>query len=159
VQPSEQKLRRGDVIRFDVGGRYAHYRADIARMAVFGKPEARADKYYRALVAGVEAGKAIMRPGVKASQIFDLVVETVRTEGIPHYRRSHVGHGIGLDGYDAPDLTPSNADVLEEGMVVCIEAPYYEIGWCGLQIEDMVAITADGIASFMTTGSALVVLE
>src|SRR5262249_36642232 len=38
VQPSDCKLRRGDVIRFDVGGRFQHYRADIARNAALGEP-------------------------------------------------------------------------------------------------------------------------
>ena len=31
VQPSTRPLRRGDIIRFDVGGHYRNYRADIAK--------------------------------------------------------------------------------------------------------------------------------
>lgn len=46
VQPSDARLVRGDVIRFDVGGRYQHYRADIARIAVFGQPTQR----YRTII-------------------------------------------------------------------------------------------------------------
>jgi Xaa-Pro aminopeptidase len=30
-QPGERRLTPGDIIRFDVGGRYQHYRADISR--------------------------------------------------------------------------------------------------------------------------------
>lgn len=158
VQPSEARLRRGDVIRFDVGGRYGHYRADIARVATLGPPDARVESCYRALHAGIRAGMAIIRPGVRAARVFDVVVETVRREGIPHYSRSHVGHGIGLDGYDRPDLAPSSDDVFEEGMAICIEAPYYEIGWCGLQVEDMVLVTAEGIDTLMSTSGDLMVL-
>jgi len=79
----------------------------------------------------------------------------VRREGIPHYNRNHVGHGIGLDGYDVPNLTPSSTEVLEEGMVLCVETPYYELGFAGLQVEDMVRVTRDGVESLMSTAPDL----
>jgi Xaa-Pro dipeptidase len=37
--PSAARLARGDVIRFDVGGRSQNYRADIARVASRGAPD------------------------------------------------------------------------------------------------------------------------
>jgi Xaa-Pro aminopeptidase len=66
-----------------------------------------------------------------------------------------VGHGIGLDGYDAPNLTASSAEVLEEGMVLSVETPYYELGFGGLQVEDMVVVTRTGLESLMTTDNDL----
>lgn len=158
VQPSNTKLQRGDIIRFDVGGRYQHYRADIARIASFGKPDQRVADYYRALHKGTLAAIEMIRPGVKVRDIFDHAVSTVRAEGIPHYSRSHVGHGIGLDGYDLPDLAPSSDAVIEEGMVMCVETPYYELGWCGLQVEDMVVVRADGCENLMSTAGELIEL-
>jgi Xaa-Pro dipeptidase len=155
VQPSEAPLQEGDVIRFDVGGRYRHYRADIARIASLGQPHGRTVAYADALHVGVLRALEMIRPGVRAADVFEAVVETVRREGIPHYRRSHVGHGIGLDGYDLPDLTPSSTDVLEEGMVLCVETPYYELGWTGLQVEDMVVVREGCVESLTTTSGAL----
>jgi Xaa-Pro aminopeptidase len=83
------------------------------------------------------------------------VVETVRREGIPHFKRSHVGHGIGVDGYDPPNIADSSKDVLEENMVICVETPYYELGFAGLQVEDMVRVTKDGAESLMSLNTAL----
>ncbi|ALA18512.1 MULTISPECIES: Xaa-Pro peptidase family protein [unclassified Chelatococcus] len=151
VQPSERRLAHGDVIRFDVGGRYCHYRADIARIATLGEPDAEILRCHRALLAGVERACEIIRPGVRAATVFEVTVETVRRSGIPDYARNHVGHGIGLDGYDAPDLSPGSPDVIEEGMVLCVETPYYVLGRWGLQVEDMVVVRADGVESLMTT--------
>jgi Xaa-Pro aminopeptidase len=156
VQPSDARLREGDIVRFDVGGRYRHYRADIARIATLGTAPNRVRSYYGALRDGVLRGMEMMRPGVRAAEIFAAVVETVRGAGLPHYKRSHVGHGIGIDGYDLPHLTPSSADVLEEGMVLCIETPYYELGFGGLQLENTLRITADGVESFMTLDNELI---
>jgi Xaa-Pro aminopeptidase len=89
------------------------------------------------------------------SDLFKEIVATVRREGIPHFKRSHVGHGIGVDGYDPPSIAERSKDVLEENMVVCIETPYYELGFAGLQVEDMVRVTKDGAESLMTSPTSL----
>jgi Xaa-Pro aminopeptidase len=155
VQPSDRKLKRGDLIRFDVGGRYRHYRSDMSRGATLGEPAPKIKAYYRAVEKGVLRGYDMIKPGLKVSDLFKDMVETVRREGIPHFKRSHVGHGIGVDGYDPPNIAESSPDVLEENMVVCIETPYYELGFAGLQVEDMVRVTRDGAESLMTLPTAL----
>jgi Xaa-Pro aminopeptidase len=155
VMPSGARLERGDVIRFDVGGRFEHYRADIARIATLGDPDAKVDRYYRALHRGLLRAYELIRPGVRCADVFEAAVETVRREGISHYRRSHVGHGIGIDGYDLPDISPTSSSTFEAGMVICVETPYYELGWCGLQVEDMVVVRDDGIEQLMTTDGAM----
>lgn len=159
VEPSaERALRPGDNIRFDVGGRFAQYRADIARIASFGEPSPMLRTYYEAVKAGIDHAYTIIRPGLKCSELFEQVVATVRKAGIPHYRRNHVGHGIGLGGYESPALTAASTDVLEPGMVMCIETPYYEIGQFGVQVEDTVLVTDDGVRSLMTTGRDLILV-
>ncbi len=155
VQPSDRELKRGDLIRFDVGGRYRHYRSDMSRGAVLGEPTAKIAKYYAAVEKGVLRAYDLIKPGYKVSELFTQVVETVRREGIPHFARSHVGHGIGVDGYDPPNIAESSSDVFEEDMVVCIETPYYELGFAGVQVEDMVRVTRDGAESLMTLPTAL----
>ncbi|MER9599182.1 Xaa-Pro peptidase family protein [Mesorhizobium sp. M0244] len=151
VQPSDRKLRAGEIIRFDVGGRFRHYRADIARIATLGDPPPQAHRLQQALLRGVQHACDIIRPGMAAAQLFEAVVGVVQREGIAHYKRDHVGHGIGLDGYDAPTLSPRSTDVLEEGMVLCVETPYYEIGRWGLQVEDMVVVRHDGVERLTET--------
>jgi Xaa-Pro dipeptidase len=155
VQPSERKLRKGDVIRFDVGGRYRHYRADIARIAAFGEPAEEVRRYHRALLAGIERACELVRPGMRVAEIFEAAVETVRREGIGHYRRTHVGHGIGIEGYEAPSLTATSDEIIEAGMVLCIETPYYELGRWGLQVEDMMVVRPDGAERLTATGGEL----
>jgi Xaa-Pro aminopeptidase len=155
VQPSDRPLRRGEVIRFDVGGRWGHYRADIARCAVLGEPSPRHLQVQRAIRAGLDHAYELACPGARARDIFDRVMETVRREGLPEYRREHVGHGIGLDGYDAPLLGPSSDEVLEPGMVLCIETPFYALGAFGLQVEDTIVVREGGPETLMSTSADL----
>ncbi|EHK53299.1 M24 family metallopeptidase [Allomesorhizobium alhagi] len=156
VQPSNRALQPGDVIRFDVGGRYRHYRADIARIATFGEPPPEVRRYHQALLRGVQYACEAIQPGMPTAKLFEEVVAVVRREGIPHYRRDHVGHGIGLDGYDAPTLSAGSTEVFEEGMVLCLETPYYEIGRWGLQVEDMVVVRRGGVERLMATDGDLI---
>ena len=65
-------------------------------------------------------------------------------EGISHYQRNHVGHGIGIECYDPPFLTPASDHIIEEGMVLNVETPYYELGFGGVAVEDTFAVTKDG---------------
>lgn len=156
VQPSDRKLGPGDVIRFDVGGRYRHYRADIARIATLGAASPEVRSAHTALLRGVEHACEIIRPGIPAAMVFEEVMEAVRRAGLPHYRRDHVGHGIGLDGYDAPLLSAASRERIEEGAVLCIETPYYQVGRWGLQVEDMVVVASDGVERLMSTTGDLV---
>jgi Xaa-Pro dipeptidase len=159
VQPSLRRLKQGDAIRFDVGCRLRHYRSDISRIAVLGEPPRKMKAYHDALFKGVSRAYDVIKPGLQVSVLFDAVVETVRREGIAHYNRSHVGHGIGIEGYDPPNLVADSADVLQENMVICVETPYYELGFAGLQVEDMILVKSTGAESLMAHDGRLRVLS
>ena len=149
AQPSNYRLKSGDLIRFDGGCSYMGYPCDMARTAVLGEPDQKLEKYYEAILAGEQAAIEMAEPGVISSEIFRKAVETVRKNGIPHYRRHHTGHGWGIDGYDPPLIGPNDNTRLEEGMLLCFETPYYEVGRGGPMVEDVILITKNK-ARFLT---------
>ncbi len=144
VVPSDYKVNKGDLIRLDVGCIYQNYSSDIARTFSLGEPSERKKMYYEAVLAGEQEAIKNIKPGIQACDIFQIAVETVRKEGIPHCERSHCGHGIGVECYDDPLISPTNTTILQEGMVLCIEPPYYELGFGGFQVEDEVVVTKEG---------------
>jgi Xaa-Pro aminopeptidase len=145
---TSHKIVTGDLVRFDVGCIYQGYRADIARTAVAGIPSEKVRRYYQAILLGLKAALAIVKPGVSCAAIFETAVNSVRGAGMPWYKRHHCGHSIGLEVSEPPGLAPSVTDPLEEGMVLCLETPYYEIGWGGVQVEDTLLVTKDGYQLF-----------
>jgi len=116
----------------------------MARTAVLGPPRSKQQTYYDALMEGQGRILSALKPGVAVAELFRMGMEETQRRGIPHYKRHHLGHGNGLDGYEHPLIVPGSSMKLETGMVICIESPYYEPGFGGLQVEDIVEITPGG---------------
>jgi Xaa-Pro aminopeptidase len=145
VPPGETPLVKGDYIWFDVGCTLNGYRSDIGRVVSFGEPSEKLRTYYNASKGGQSRAFELMTPGRPACDVFNAAVERVRELGIPHYRRHHVGHGIGVEYYDLPILNPRTEIPLEAGMIFEVETPYYELGFGGAFIEDTVLVTDAGV--------------
>ena len=158
VYPTDRALRPGDLVRFDLGCLVGPYRSDISRTAVLGQPTEKQARYYAGILAGERAAIAAMKPGVPVSQLFDVAVRVTRENGLPHYQRHHVGHSIGLEPYDPPTINATTNTALEAGMVFCVETPYYEHGWGGVQVEDAVEITPNGSRTLTRSSQDLAVL-
>lgn len=137
-------ILKGDMIRFDYGCILDGYCSDLGRFAVVGGPTDKMRRYYDAVKAGLDAAIAIAKPGVTAGALFDAAMDAVRKGGIPHYRRHHTGHGIGLECYDYPTISHGSDARIVENMTFNLETPYYELGWGGLMLEDTFAMTAEG---------------
>lgn len=138
---SASTVRGGDLIRTEMGCTFHHYWSDTGRTAVLGAPSDRHRRLHAALLAGHRAALQATRAGTPASNVFDAAVRAVRTAGFSTYERPHVGHGIGLQLYDMPTLAPADRTVLEPGMVLNVELPYYELGFGSMQIEDTLVVT------------------
>ena len=139
-------VENGSILRYDVGVHHQGYASDVARCFTFRSMGDKERQYHAALVAGQDKAFEMLKPGVAACEIFEAAVAGVREAGIPHYERTHVGHGLGIAGagYEPPLLAPGDRTLLEPGMVLCVETPYIELGFGGLQVEDMVVITQAG---------------
>jgi Xaa-Pro dipeptidase len=159
VEPGDTKLERGDYIWYDIGCTYRGYRSDIGRIVAVGEPSQRLRELFDASRQGQDRAFELMRPGTPAGAVFEGAVERVREAGIPHYERHHVGHGIGVEFYDAPVLAAGVETPLEEGMVFEVETPYYELGFGGTFIEDTVIIRAHGPEIVTRLSRDLIVVE
>ncbi|HKM39367.1 MAG TPA: Xaa-Pro peptidase family protein [bacterium] len=149
---TNQPVQDGSVLRFDFGCIYKGYCSDLARTAVFGGGDGKVHRYYEAILAGEDQAIKQLCPGISAEEIFRIAVNETKRAGIAHYDRHHCGHGIGLEIYDHPLIAPGVKTPLEVGMVLCIETPYYELGWGGIQVEDTIVITEQG-ARFLSKSS------
>ncbi|MBS7705508.1 M24 family metallopeptidase [Chelatococcus asaccharovorans] len=152
-------IAKGETIRIDAGCTVDGYWSDMARTFLFGEPDTRQKTTYAALLAGLEEQLATVRAGVPANVLFDVAMKAVRSNGLPHYKRQHCGHGIGLRSYDSPTVNATDTTVLLEGMCLCLETPYYKLGLDGMMVEDTIRVTADGFEPITTLSRELFVLS
>lgn len=154
---SGKRLTANSLIRCDVGCIYKRYFSDIARTFFWGQPTDKHKQCYQAIWEAQEAALNITKPGTKVSELFNVAIEVAKRR-IPKYERTHVGHGIGLELYEPPIITPTTDIILEVGMVFNIEPPYYELGLGGFQVEDTVVVTDKGFRLLTTLDRDLGIL-
>ena len=148
--PSRALIKSGDLIKFDCGVDVAGYGADLARTVVFGQPTAMAQRIYQTILRGHEHMLSMIGPGVKLKDVFDQTMSTIKSSGLPHYNRGHLGHGDGLflGLEEAPFISTIATETFQPGMVFSVETPYYGYGIGAIMLEDMLLITDDGYELF-----------
>jgi Xaa-Pro aminopeptidase len=148
--PGDYRIKAGDLIRWDVGCEYNGYVADIARTACVGEPNELQSRRWQAVLAGQVAALEAILPGVPASEIYRIGMDAARNAGLPEIKRKHIGHGIGIDMYEQPSISPHETLILQPGMVFELEVLFYEFGFGSTQVEDTIHITSDGYERFTT---------
>lgn len=153
----EFPIRRGDVVRLDGGPITYGYKSDLARtFAVGGEVSEDKKAVYRQLWNGYSYGVEHIKPGVRMSDIFRGIDETIHLED-HGYVRGHYGHAIscGESGEEAPFIAPNEDRVFEPGMVMCLETPFYSSKYQTFNIEDTFVVTDDGVDFFTHASPSL----
>ena len=135
-EASNNKLKWFVVI--DFGVKYEGYCSDITRTVFAGSPSKNDVETYNKVLNIQEKCINMLKPGVKCVDVFDFAdkeLGKVFTHGL--------GHGVGLEIHEKPNLTLKSDDVLKEGMIVTVEPGVYFKN-TGVRIEDDVLITKNG---------------
>jgi len=138
--------RQGDLIKVDVGCVVAGYSSDGGRTFVLGSPHRDAERIYSALRRAFDTGFALLKPGMPLADIYRATATSMWDQGFDTYNRGHFGHGVGASIWSEewPFIAATSDAVLEPGMVLAFETPWYLDGLGGFIIEDQVLITETG---------------
>ena len=146
-EPSGRTIGSGDAVVLDFGGEVDGYHSDTTRTVVVGEPAAQLREVYEIVQDAHAAALAVVRPGLAIQEV-DRAARTVIAEAGYVDRFIHrTGHGIGLEIHEPPYAVTGDDTVLEPGMTFSIEPGIYLEGLFGVRIEDIVAVTTDGVES------------
>ena len=101
-------------------------------------------KVYEIVKKANEAAEAMIKPGVKLSDIDKCARKVISDEGYGKYFTHRLGHFIGKDVHEYGDVSVNFDLEVQEGMVFSIEPGVYLPGKFGVRIEDLVLVTKDG---------------
>lgn len=142
--PGDRTLNDNEYVLFDLGVIYNHYCSDMTRTVQFGIPSDKAQKIYNiVLEAETEAIRAI-KAGVSLNEIDKIARDIITNAGYGEYFPHRLGHGLGLEEHEYQDVSSTNTNQLEAGMVITIEPGIYVPGVAGVRIEDDILVTKDG---------------
>jgi methionyl aminopeptidase len=162
--PGSYALNRGDIISIDIGVVLDGWVADAAITHPIGNVTPVASRLLATTRASLFAAVEQCQPGNRLGDVSHAVQARVEADGFSVIR-SLVGHGIGRDMHEDPQIpnfgNPGTLPELEEGMVLAIEpmvnagshhvrmgtdnwAVYSQDGSLAAHFEHTVAITADG---------------
>lgn len=156
--PGDRKIKRGDMILFDLGVIYEGYCSDITRTVAFGEvSEAQKDIYNTVRKANEDAVAAV-KPGVRACDLDKIARDVITNAGYGEYFTHRLGHGLGISVHEYPSVTGTNEIELKPGMVFTIEPGVYKADVTGVRIEDDVVVTEDGVEVLTKFTKELVIL-
>jgi Xaa-Pro dipeptidase len=145
---TDRILRGGDMVWMDSGCTVASLWSDYGRAGVIGGPSPEQTEAQRLVREVVDEGVAMVRPGLRTSEIAKRVNDRVNNLPLPvtSYISSiagRVGHGIGMDLTEPPHLSEADQTVLQPGMVISIE-PGVATEYGIFHIEEDVIVTPSG---------------
>ena len=162
--PGSYLLRRGDILSIDAGVVLDGWVADAAITVPVGRVTPLASRLLAATRAALFDAVERCRPGARLGDVSHAVQRRVESEGFAVIR-SLVGHGVGRDMHEDPQIPnfgePGTEPELREGMVLAIEpmvnagvhairmgsdnwSVYSQDGSLAAHFEHTVAVTARG---------------
>lgn len=141
---TERALQSGDLLVLDWGAAWQGYASDLTRTFAIGAVDAELAHVYQVVQAANEAGRAAARPGAACRAIDQAARDVIARAGYGEYFTHRVGHGLGLEGHEAPSVHGANDEPLAPGMTFTVEPGIYLPGRGGVRIEDDVLVTEEG---------------
>ncbi|MFZ7951809.1 type I methionyl aminopeptidase [Bacillus thuringiensis] len=146
--PGKRKLKEGDIISIDIGAKYNGYHGDSAWTYPVGNISESVQKLLDVTEKSLYLGLEQVKPGERLSNISHAVQTHAEENGFSIVRE-YVGHGIGQDLHEDPQIPhygpPNRGPRLKPGMVICVQ-PMVNQGrrYVKTLSDDWTVVTVDG---------------
>lgn len=143
-QPGPVAIQPGDTLIVGIGAKVGGYHAESGCTYVVGEPTRDQQHCLDATWACDEAALAALVPGNRCSNVNDAAWAALRDAGYGDFIRHRIGHGMGVEGHEAPWLAPGDDTLLAPTMVFSNEPGIYRPGIDGYRIIDTMVVTEQG---------------
>ena len=155
--PRNVKLKRG-FLTMDFGAKFEGYCADMTRTIVIGKADEDIRKLYNTVLRAQTEALAYLKEGADCGEADKIARDII--DAVPEYKGAFghsLGHSVGLFIHESPRLYSRGfGRKLNVGEILTVEPGIYLFGKYGCRIEDMVAVTKDGIHNFTHSPKELI---
>jgi len=147
---TDRPMERDELLWLDFAPTYEGYGTDVAitlpMEGANGEQRRAVEFAWRTSARMME----FVQPGRPGKEVFYKTLELVEQAGdednfVPYTKGTRaIGHGVGLDIVEPPDLGPNAEYIMEPGMVLALKFDLHGFSWGGVRVEHTVAVTKNG---------------
>ncbi|MBQ9742700.1 MAG: aminopeptidase P family protein [Ruminococcus sp.] len=156
--PSDNAVKDGDFITFDIGAVYDGYHSDMTRTIGVGNITDEQREIYNIVFDAHLKALESVKAGVSGFDVDKTARDIITDAGYGKYFGHSTGHGVGLEIHEAPYAGQRSKDILKAGMTVTVEPGIYLPDKFGVRIEDTVLVTEDGYETFASIPKELIII-
>lgn len=157
AQPTDKKIKNGEFVVMDFGCTYKGYCSDMTRTVSVGGVSDDMKKVYNTVLNAQTSALKMLCEGVTGRQAHMCAEDIINKDYKGTFGHA-LGHGVGLDIHEHPNLSPKNEIPLVRGNVVTVEPGIYIPDFCGVRIEDMGVVTQNGFDDFTKSPKELIIV-
>ena len=143
ARPSKSLIQDSSLILIDFGAIKNGYHSDTTRVLLRSQDKEE-EKILKIVQEAQNRAISGIQAGQKASSIDSLARKYIEDHGYGQYFGHSLGHGLGLEIHELPNVSSTSETVLEVGMVFTVEPGIYLPGRYGVRWEDAVIVTDSG---------------
>ncbi|HYW28761.1 MAG TPA: M24 family metallopeptidase [Gaiellales bacterium] len=142
-----------DVFPQDASSRYC---ADMTRTFCWGEAPERLKRMHATVLGALKRSTEAIAPGVPGERPWEIACDVIEQGGFRTTRGlgpgetldedffHGLGHGVGVEVHEAPDMSFGAREPLLAGDVVTVEPGVYRKDFGGVRLEDLVVVTDNG---------------
>ena len=155
---SDKVINHGEMITLDFGAYYKGYSSDITRTFAIGEPDPQLKEIYNIVLEANLKGIEAAKKGITGKALDAVARDYITEKGYGDAFGHSLGHGIGLDVHEGPNLSRKSETELDVNNCVTIEPGIYIDGLGGVRIEDDILIKENGCERFTKCTKNLIIL-
>ena len=140
-----RRPQRGETLIAGIGASLGGYHTESGVTLILGDigPEQR--RIMAAMAKATEATRTALAERRSCEAVNDAALAVLRATSLGDTIRHRIGHGMGVEGHEAPWLAPGDATRTAPGMVFSCEPGVYRPGHDGYRTIETLIVTDSGV--------------
>ncbi|MDO5397582.1 MAG: Xaa-Pro peptidase family protein [bacterium] len=151
-------IEKGDLLTLDFGCVYEGYCSDMTRTVAVGSVNDKQREIYDIVLKAQQTALDMIFPGKMCSEIDTAARNVIKAAGYGENFGHALGHSVGIEIHETPVFSSKSKDIIKPGHVITVEPGIYIDGFGGVRIEDLVAVTENGIQNLTHSPKELIII-
>ena len=144
ANPRDVVIPANELVVIDWGAQLDGYCSDCTRTVATGSLDEPRQRVHSIVRAAQDAALQLVVVGAHGKAVDAGARKVIEDAGHADHFGHGLGHGVGLEVHEGPNLSPRSQSTLVAGNIVTVEPGIYLPGEFGVRVEELVAVTPDG---------------